>query len=495
MSEIEEMKLKKERAAQQKAAREAARTADQQGEPDVRDIGSRLELLVDDWLIDTIEGAELRLHSPVRHEVSVTFDEPWEGMTEAFVTVFQDGNIYRMYYETAPIATGTDSAEHAAVCYAESNDGVNWTKPDLGLVEFERSTQNNIAYDGLGAHCFAPFKDDNPDCDPAQRYKALGGARGALLVVASPDGIHWSPIDRQKQRVVDPDPDPSPLHVITQGRFDSLNTAIWHSARGSYVPFVRDFGVTARDITTCTSSDFVHWTDPEWLDWGDAPPEHIYTNAIVPYSRGPHLCVGLPMRFHPGRTVPGSGVSGVSDAVFMSSRDGLHWKRWPEAFIRPGLQEECWYSRCNLPARGIPVTPATVAGAPDELSIYATENFYSGGTVRLRRHTLRMDGFVSVNAPYTGGQFTTKPLAFDGRELVINYSTSAVGSITVEIQDAEGNSVEGHRLEQCREIYGDHIERVAKWEGGSDLSSLARKPVRLRFAVKDADLYSIQFRP
>ena len=106
-----------------------------------------------------------------------------------------------------------------------------------------------------------------------------------------------------------------------------------------------------------------------------------------------------------------------------------------------------------------------------------------------------MDGFVSVNAPHRGGQFTTKPLAFDGRALAINYSTSAVGSIAVEIQDAEGNPIEGNRLQQCAEIYGDHIERVVQWEGGSDVSAMAGRPVRLRFAVKDADLYSMQLRP
>ena len=361
-------------------------------------------------------------------------------------------------------------------------------------MEFEGSRHNNITWEGLGAHCFAPFKDANPDCDPGRQYKALGGASGALLVVASPDGIHWSLIDRKKKQVTVPAPDVSQLHVITKGRFDSLNTARWHSARGCYVAFVRDFGVTTRDITTCTSADFVRWTDPEWLDWGDAPPEHIYTNAVVPYYRAPHICVGFPMRFLPGRTVPGSAASGISDAVFMSSRDGLHWKRWTEAFIRPGLQKECWYSRCNIPAWGLLVTQGTLPGTPDELSLYITENFYSGGTVRVRRHTLRVDGFVSVNAPYEGGQFTTKPIAFAGGQFIINYSTSAAGSIRVEVQDAKGAPLKGFTLDQCPEIYGDEIERVVSWQGGADLGRLAGQVVRLKFVLRDADLYSIRFR-
>ena len=100
-----------------------------------------------------------------------------------------------------------------------------------------------------------------------------------------------------------------------------------------------------------------------------------------------------------------------------------------------------------------------------------------------------------LNAPYAGGELVTKPLTFDGREFVVNYSTSAMGSVRVEIQDAEGNPVEGYRLDQCPEIFGDEIQHVVTWEDGKDVSQLTHKPVRLRFVLKDADLYSIRFRP
>jgi len=123
----------------------------------------------------------------------------------------------------------------------------------------------------------------------------------------------------------------------------------------------------------------------------------------------------------------------------------------------------------------------------------------------MRRYTLRIDGFVSANAKYTGGELVTKPLTFDGKELVINYSTSAVGSIRVEIQDKDGKTISGFAMDDCPEIYGDEIEKVVKWKSGSDLSSLKgvdqtrfltdpSKAIRLRFALKDADLYSIRFR-
>ena len=131
----------------------------------------------------------------------------------------------------------------------------------------------------------------------------------------------------------------------------------------------------------------------------------------------------------------------------------------------------------------------------EELSFFWTEHYYTPGC-RLRRGTLRLDGFVSVNAPYKGGEIVTRPMTFTGKELVINYETSAAGSIAVELQDAQGRPIPGYNLRTCPEIYGDEIEHVVAWKEGSDLSRLAGKdPVRLRFVMKDADLYSIQFRP
>ena len=112
----------------------------------------------------------------------------------------------------------------------------------------------------------------------------------------------------------------------------------------------------------------------------------------------------------------------------------------------------------------------------------------------MRRYTLRLDGFVSVGAPLSGGELVTKPITFDGKKLVINSSTSAAGSLQVEIQDLEGKSIEGFTLDDSDVIFGDHLERVVAWKGGSDVSNLASRAVRLRFVLEDADLYSIRFR-
>ena len=110
------------------------------------------------------------------------------------------------------------------------------------------------------------------------------------------------------------------------------------------------------------------------------------------------------------------------------------------------------------------------------------------------RLALRTDGFVSVNASYAGGQMTTKPLTFTGKELVVNYSTGAGGHMRIELQDGEGHPIKGRALEDSVPVIGDEIERTATWKNGSELSRFSGQIIRLRFDMKDADLYSIRFR-
>lgn len=455
--------------------------ASETDEGEVRNIGSRIELFVDDWLIERMDGAELRLHHPIPCEIAIVFDKPWEGNTCGYVTVFQHNGKFRMYYRGSHYDWENKESTHQLTCYAESEDGIRWERPELNLFEFEGSKRNNIVWTGEGNHNFAPFRDANPECKPDAQYKALGGHAGGLVPFKSPDGIHWSLMQSEP--------------VITKGAFDSQNLAFWDSMRGRYVEFHRGFRNGVRDIMTCTSQDFINWSEPQWIDQGDAPHQHLYTNATIPYFRAPHIFMAFPGRFVPERKkIPEHPYPGVSDGVFMTSRDGLHWHRWIEAFVRPGLQRERWWERNNYTAWGMLVTKAQIAGLPDEISLYLNEHYYIDGN-RLRRFSLRMDGFVSVYAPYSGGEIITHPLVFEGKRLVINYSTSAAGSVQVEIMDGNGQPVPGFTLEDCPEIYGDEIEKTVEWGSQPDLGQLAGQAVRLRFVMKDADLYSLRFRP
>jgi hypothetical protein len=138
-------------------------------------------------------------------------------------------------------------------------------------------------------------------------------------------------------------------------------------------------------------------------------------------------------------------------------------------------------------------TKSALPGAPNELSLYASEGSWHGKGNAIRRYTLRLDGFVSAHAPMKGGELTTKPIRFKGGKLNLNFATSAAGSIRVEIQDAQGKPIPGFALAESPDHFGDTITRQVQWNKGGDVSALAGKPVRLRFVLKDADLYSYKF--
>jgi len=490
----------------------------------VLDIGSRLELLVDDFLIERFEGtAALRMHEPVPREIVLVHDAPWEGTGCGYHSVFQDGPLYRMYYkawhlDVTPEGKVNTGSHPLYCCYAESDDGIRWRKPELGLHEFQGSRANNIvmAPAAVGKTKMDPghpavFKDENPDCPPDARYKAIvrsSGQRG-LLAMKSPDGLHWSPMRDEP--------------VITEGAFDSQNLAFWDPVRREYRAYWRIFtaGVTTekewkpkgiRAIRTATSKNFLDWGPHADLQYVDSPEEHLYTNQIKSYYRAPHIFVGFPTRYidrgwsdsmrqlpeleHRELRSKASQRYGtaLSEGLLMTSRDGRLFKRWNEAFLRPGIEREgTWNYGHQYIAWHVVETKAALEGAPNELSLYAGESYWTGNSSVLRRYTLRIDGFVSVQADMRGGEIVTRPLKFQGGRLVLNFSTSAAGSVQVEIQDAAGKPLPGFALADCPPVFGDSLERAVAWNGGPDVSRLAGQPVRLRFVLKDADLYALRF--
>ena len=467
------------------------------------DVSGRRELFVDYHLIEPFTSGELRLHEPRPAGTAIKFDQPWEGAFCGYVTVLKDPTLegrdtYRMYYRGLPTA-GKDGSSAEVTCYAESPNGIEWTKPSLRIHEVAGTLDNNVILkdQAPATHNFSPFVDGRPDCGSDQRYKALGGtSETGLLAYVSGDGIHWRKLQD------------APVFRDTGWVFDSQNVAFWSPAEQCYVLYYRRSVDGVRSVARATSTDFLTWSSPVQMTFGDTPAEHLYTNQTHPYYRAPQIYVGVAARFMPGRKVISDAEAkriGVdpgyfgdcSDAVLLTTRGGDRYDRtFMEAFVRPGPGLENWVSRTNYPALGI------VPTADHQLmSLYVQRN-YGQPTARLDRFTLRPDGFISYHAPYSGSELTTKVLQFnaptgagaresEGITLMLNVATSAAGSVRVEIQDAEGKPFPGFKLEDCMEIIGDDLDRVVGWKGGA-LNALAGKPFRLRFAMKDADLYSIK---
>jgi len=460
------------------------------------EIGDRRELFVDDYLIESLKGAELRLHQPVDAGPVLKFDQPWEGLFCGYCTIIKDGEVYRAYYRGRPSA-GADGDVGEVYCYAESKDGVNWTKPEFSLYEKQGHKKNNIILADAApmTHNFSPFLDTRPDVPADEKYKALGGTmKSGLVAFTSPDGIHWK--QHPAGTVIPTKLVPYPY------MFDSQNVAFWSPVENRYLSYFRVFKDKIRRIARSESDDFIHWSEPVLMEYttldGEAPIEHLYTNQTHPYFRAPHIYLAIAARFMPGRQVLTDeqakeiGVhpryfKDTSDAILMTTRgDDTYQRTFLSGYITGGIGAQNWVSRTNYPALNV------VQTGPAEMSVYVNQD-YAQPTAHLRRYSLRLDGFASVRADYAGGEVVTKPLVFEGSELSLNFSTSAAGGIKVEIQDEQGQPLPGFTLADCREQIGNEVDRVVSWKQGSDLKSLSGKPVRLKFVMKDADLYSLQF--
>ncbi|MHB9110732.1 MAG: glycoside hydrolase family protein [Armatimonadota bacterium] len=443
----------------------------------MREIGSRVEMFIDDWLIDRLRGARLRLHAPEKREVVLEMNAVAEDSNACYFNFFEDDGRIRMYYRG--YASDVKDRDEQTANTAESADGVHFTRPKLGIVPFKGSAENHVVYQGREGHNFCAFRDDNPACPPDQRYKAVGGEWMKLCGFVSPDGYRWRKIREE------------PLEVA--GAFDSLNVAFWDGRLGCYRLFSRFFlPPFTRCIQSSVSDDFIHWSDPVPHAYAPEPDlEQYYTNATVPCPGAEHILLSFPKRFVPDRTKIGDQPEyayqgeGISDAVLLSSRDGVHWHRFREAWVRPGLDERNWTHRNNMVARGIART------SPREWSMYVSEH-YAWTTNRLRRLAIRPFGFASLHADFAGGSCLTHPLTFTGARLHLNYATSAAGSLRVEVREADGTPIPGFRRRDMAPLYGDELDSVVQWKGG-DLSALQERPVCLKVELKDADLYALRF--
>ena len=485
------------------------------------DISNRRELFVDNYLIDYQAGVHHHMHRPVPCETVFQFDKPWEGNSCGYSALLHDGEKYRLYYRGGNLRPGQhDEQVIPNYCVAYSDDGLNFHRPNLGLVSYQNSTDNNIFLQGddyhsfashidarriptappsiQAIHAFAPFIDTRPGTPANQRYKAIATTLShniyELIGYVSSDGLTWQPIREQ------------PIIDRTRGAFDSMNLAFWSEHENCYLCYGRTWSeATAesaygglRTISRFTSQDFLNWEGPFAMQFAGTPMEELYTNNTLPYPRAPHIYFAFPKRFVKGASplteqqadelqILPSQRGDVSDGVLLTSRGGDCYDRlFMEVFVPPGRDPGNWGARSHLSVWGLAQT------ADDELSLYYQQH-YGQPTAGVKRYALRTDGFISLRAPWHGGEMVTRPVRFSGKSLSMNFATSAAGSVKVEMQEPNGHPIAGYTLDDASKMIGDFMERPIAWHGRTDVSPLAGRPVRLRFVMRDADLYSIRF--
>lgn len=482
------------------------------------------EVMWDFTLADEIKNVKLNMHKPVRKNVVLDCNAPWEGEHCSYGSILFDGEKYRLYYRGLGANGGLwkeENGTHCVWCVAYSDDGKTFYKPNLGMYEFEGSKDNNIFHMETERFLdnFSVQYDDNPDCPADEKYKALAqyenpdavpinGIRYSsyLAYYKSADGIHF-----EFSRILDVD-----------GSFDSYNLVFWDSKIGRYRLYLRGFHTLdeenkidyeaeghVRDIRLSLSDDFVHWTEPERLDYGKDKLEiQLYTNNVQKYYRS-DIFFATPTRyidrspdannykylpdvggFRPMlREKYGRGGTAITEGILMISRDGLCFDRIGEAFISPGIENgDNWVYGDGYSCRGIIETASDFKGEPNELSLYVGTG-YRARPVTFERYAIRMDGFFSWAADFDGGEVLTVPFTFSGNNMSVNFETSALGYLKIDFCDENGNELEGY---SSGRLFGNTTDRPCDFE--RPLSELAGKTVRMRISMKDCEFYSFCFK-
>ncbi|MHC4879260.1 MAG: hypothetical protein ACYTGL_22625 [Planctomycetota bacterium] len=455
------------------------------------DVGSQTQLFCDDLLIDSKDGVRHRLHQPRKAndgQPVLLLDQPWEELgTPILGTVLRDNGRFRLWYRG-----GGRGPTGGIWCYAESDDGLAWKKPSLGLLEHEGSRANNIYVIGQ-PQAFTPFVDPNED-DPTRRYKsAINSPRIDTALASSRDGLRWKAY-RQGA-------------AITGRASDTISQVLWDPFAEVYRLYTRtDYGTArtgevrgTRDMVAAADSDLsdpASWhTVREWcLGWERGDSDYHRQRQLYSVNGFVHAGVQFALIW----TLE-TGDGETMNARLATTRGDRPWDlRWtygdqpliprgePGRFdchwIQPAPGIVTWKDRHWLYYVGLARTHA---------GQWSPKLTGPKGGIGLA--TIRRDGFISVYAGPQEGTLTTRPLKFDGKRLAINAVTTATGSVRVEIQNAAGQPLRGFSLADCTPFNGDDLNGIIRWNNNSTINSLAGQTVRLRFVMKDADVYAFRF--
>lgn len=460
-------------------------------------------LFFDPSLLAERKGAELVVNPPRSQERVIIRDRPWEQfMITFYLSVFEENGNLRMWY----ICRDADKKPNLA--YAESTDGVNWTKPELGVVEYAGSRANNLV--GVTNLEGNVFRDPQPRSE-AERYVYVSTVfkGGGIYRFTSPDGFKW-------QR------DSKPL-LPFEG--DSQNVTFWDGNLNRYVSYLRGWDVdrpggSRRKVVRLESDrldrpsgvvpaerEKKQPADPNRdpfivdelptvfrCDEQDPPDTDVYTNAVQPYPLDPAWYVGFPAFYRHAKQSPYRN-DGWTEIQFIASRDGKRWERYGrESYLRPGPEESesasMLYMGTGLIVRGDEIWQYGTTYRTTHGDVPGREK---GGDGVIYRFVQRVDGFVSLDFASNGGQARTLPVKVIGSDLLVNLDTGALGTLRVALLDEKGHPLPGFGLADCDSLLINATAARVTWKGQGDLTPLRGRQVSVSFEGSRTKLYSFRF--
>ena len=494
------------------------------------------ELFIDDALIASKHGVKCTLHQGIKHSVPVLEPDPnypWEHggpdqsrRVHLYGTTMYDAAYgkYRMWYMCrmgphwrfkaneipglyVPRSDRNPSTYRGKThdvygrkfvendrgdltCYAESDDGLTWTKPNLGLFEFNGNPNNNIVWDLHGA---CVFRDD--ESDPQKRYKMIGFCRRYrnVFLLTSPDGIRWD--DSDYLEPVAERSNEGAFNVIYDNRTDLFR------AYG----LTRDKDKDARRMIAYTESPHLEgpWKplepmfratyqdDEVGAERYGADRAEIHNMSGFLYHNIYIGITGVLYVTGPGAAEHEIPVDGPIDAQLVCSRDGFNWD-YPDSNRTPIIPrgEEGTFDTGMI--MGTSTQPIIT---DDEIRWYYTGTEHTHGAAMKDRHKAiglakwRLDGFASLDADETEGVVETVPLRIPNGDLEINADASE-GQVSVEVLTTDGQVQQGFSIDDCVPLTSDNIRHSVQWKSAT--LDNAKQPLRLRFVLNSASLYAFR---
>ena len=452
-------------------------------------VGGDPILFADPRMILSAEGVRTRLHPPRKTgERLLISDKPWEDATLNWFSVLHQDGKFRMWYECYD-RDGWPTADDTSFCYAESEDGIRWVKPNLGLISYKGSTENNILFRqiGVGAsrsrvHGSGVFYDSSaPEasrfkCVSQGLFQGIGERPYYVAGMTSPDGLNWTRLEKP----------------ICQVFADSQYSGYWNPVLGKYVLYGR-VGGRGRAIGRSVSDHFESFPPLSLVlqtDDQHPPQTDLYNPACVLYPGRTDLVMMFPSLFNLSKD--------TLDIHFALSNDGEKWT-WPdrETVLIPLGDDGEFDSGSLYMANGC-------VEVEDEIWFYFGASRLKHEETNLdtlvdplnqrvySRAVTKKDRLVSASADAQEGRFVMPLLKSAGRFLSVTADIRQGGQLRVGLRDSEGKPVPGRALSDCDLISSSCSGRKIFWKNASFVGA-PEEGVQIEVELRDADVFSFQF--